>query len=68
MTEAEWLACTDPQKMLCLLLQEAGKVSDRKVRLFLAGACYRIWDLLPHEQSRQAVQTAERADAEGVAD
>ena len=59
MTEAEWLACTDPQKMLLLLL-EKGRVSDRKVRLFLVASCYRIWDLLSHEHSRQAVLTVER--------
>jgi hypothetical protein len=59
MTEAEWLTCTDPQKMLCLL-QEKGRVSDRKVRLFLVASCYRIWDLLPHEHSREAARTVER--------
>jgi hypothetical protein len=59
MTEAEWLTCSDPQKMLLLLL-EKGRVSDRKVRLFLVASCYRIWDLLSHEHSRQAVLTVER--------
>ena len=30
MTEVEWLACTDPEKMLLLL---EGKVTERKLRL-----------------------------------
>jgi hypothetical protein len=37
MTEAEWLACTDPRPMLEF---KWGKVSDRKLRL-LACACQR---------------------------
>ncbi len=59
MTETEWLACKDPQKML-FFLQGKGRVSDRTVRLLFVASCYRIWDLLPHECSKQAVLTVER--------
>jgi hypothetical protein len=38
MTEADWLACTDPDPMLKFI---GGKASDRKLRLFTT-ACIRI--------------------------
>lgn len=62
MTEAEWLAGTDPQVMLVFL---RGRASERKFRLFASACCRRVWRLLTNRNSRWAVEVAERyADAE----
>src|SRR5437763_916591 len=42
MTEAEWLAATDPTHMLAFL---RGKASDRKCRLFVVACCTHVWRL-----------------------
>jgi hypothetical protein len=64
MTEAEWLACTDPQPMLEFLRRTA---SDRKMRLFAVACCRRVWSSLEHEEFRDAVRKAE-SFADGLAD
>jgi hypothetical protein len=63
MTEAEWLACNDPEQALDFLGNNA---SDRELRLFACACCRTIWDLLTDERSRAAVEIAERM-ADGTA-
>jgi hypothetical protein len=65
MTEADWQTCTEPGPMLDLL-QSQQRVSERKFRLFGCACCRRIWHLLFHPASREAVEVAERY-ADGLA-
>jgi hypothetical protein len=68
MTEAEWLACGDPTPMLDYL-EVWAEASDRKLRLFSAGCCRRLWQYLDDELGRPAIEASERrADGEILAD
>jgi hypothetical protein len=64
MTEREWLECDDPERMLEFLRD---RTSERKLRLFAAACCRRIWHLLTDRWSRKAITTAEKA-ADGLVD
>ena len=55
MTENDWNACTDPQKMLEFLSTHG---SDRKLRLFACACARRHWELLPDDSCRARWKSA----------
>jgi hypothetical protein len=59
MTEAEWLACTDPNPMLQAFTTRSGAAPDRKLRLFAIACCLRTKTLLADERSVNAVKVVE---------
>jgi hypothetical protein len=59
-TEADWLAATDPEPMLAFL-RDSGRASERKLRLF-AAACCRIRGLADREHLRTAAVAEQYAD------
>jgi hypothetical protein len=60
---SQWRECENPDTMLALL---GGEASQRRLRLFSAACCRRVWHLLEEPAFRQAVEAAERF-AEGRA-
>ena len=66
MTEAEWLACADPNVLLDHL---HGKVSERKLRLFACACCGPLWEQVTDACCRAAVAVALRfADGQATAE
>jgi hypothetical protein len=62
MTEAEWLACTEPDKMFTFLRPTA---SGRKLRLLVIACCLGGWSWWYEDRSKRLVELAERlADGE----
>jgi hypothetical protein len=57
MNEQAWLNAADPEPLLIFL---RGRTTDRKLRLFAAACCRRIWHLLSDERSRVVVEQAEQ--------
>src|SRR5689334_22891467 len=64
MTEPEWLACVEPERMLYYL---RWKATDRKLRLFAVASCRHVWQFMKDERSRKAVEISE-AYADGSVD
>jgi hypothetical protein len=59
MTAADWITATDPQEMLAFL-DNSGRGSERKLRLFAVACCRRIWHWMPDKRSRDAATIAEK--------
>src|SRR3954463_10356784 len=64
MTEAEWLACDDFWALLEYVDERL--LSERKSRLLAVACCRRIWHIIPVEEARACVETAEQF-ADGIA-
>jgi hypothetical protein len=63
MTEAEWLACEDPQQLLEVVREKA---SERKLRLYACGSVRRHQQTFESDRINQVVDVAERF-ADGMA-
>ena len=70
MTESDWLACTDPRRLLDYLevYHKAARTKGgrRKLRLLACACCRRLWHLAKYDKGRRGVEVAERY-ADGLA-
>jgi hypothetical protein len=57
MTEAEWLACTDPAPMLEFL---RSKASERTLSLFSVACARRIQHLVTDDRGRRSIDVGEQ--------
>jgi hypothetical protein len=73
LAESDWLTCAEPRRMLRHLRQSRGLGCDlrsfigrrddllpRKLRLFVAAACRRVWPWLTNGRARALVELSER--------
>ena len=68
LTEAEWLAGTDPSRMIQHLCDRGAsrrKAGKRKFTLLTCACCRVAWDLMPADKARLWVEAAE-AEADGL--
>jgi hypothetical protein len=61
MTEAEWLACSDPRTMVFYLGKATGKSEGgrRKIRLLLSACCRQEWHHFVAPESRELIESSE---------
>jgi hypothetical protein len=64
MKELEWNTCTDPRIMLAWL-RSAGRVSQRKLRLFACATVRLAWHLMD-TRGHEAIEVAERFADRGI--
>jgi hypothetical protein len=58
MTEEQWLAATDAEKMLGVL-RDSGRASDRKLRLFACSVCRQLVSFVGTEEYVRGIEVAE---------
>jgi hypothetical protein len=61
-TEAEWLAASEPEPMLVCL---RGTLGDRKLRLFACACCRQIWHMLDLEPIRKLSGSVDSSKVSG---